>query len=97
MNKSDRAEIYKKAQTVWGIDTQISVAIEEFAELITALAKRKRIINGSTDKEIINEIADAWVMLEHLTLIYDEDKIMERIEYKVKRLKSWIDNNTKVW
>lgn len=90
MNRSERVKIYTKAQNLWGIDSQINVAIEEFGELITILAKRHRKYNGSTEDQIINEIADAKIMIEHLELIYGEERIEEKVDEKVTRLHSWL-------
>ena len=91
MEYEQRKKVYLEAQERWGDDSQILVAIEEFGELITVLAKRNRNLNGSTEDEICSEIADARVMLEHLELIFDKEKINEHLCDKVARLQSWFE------
>jgi len=92
----ERAKVYKEAQDKWGEWSQILVAIEEFSELIQVLCKRNRNLNGSTDEEIINEIADAMVMIEHLQIIFGKEECEERQRYKVARLKSWFKDVEKM-
>jgi len=46
--------------------------------------------------EIIDEIADAKVMIEHLELIFGKDDIDQRHFYKVARLKSWFKDVEKM-
>jgi len=91
-----RAEVYKKAQEKWGVSSQITVAIEEFAELITALAKRNRNLNNASTEDIRNEIADAMVMLEHLLIIFGKEECEKIQRYKVARLKSWFKDVEKM-
>ena len=92
----ERAEVYKEAQERWGIPSQITISIEEFAELIQILCKRNRNLNGATDEKIIDEIADAMVMIEHLQIIFGKEKCEERQRYKVARLKSWFKDVDKM-
>jgi len=92
----ERAEVYLEAQERWGIDSQIIISIEEFGELISALAKRNRNLNGSSKEDIINEIADAMVMIEHLQLIFGKEECEKRQRYKVARLKSWFKDVEKM-
>jgi len=92
----ERAEVYKEAQEKWGEWSQILVAIEEFGELITVLAKRNRNLNGATVEDIRNEIADAMVMLEHLQIIFGKEECEKIQRYKVERLKSWFKNVDKM-
>jgi hypothetical protein len=74
-------QIYAKALKMWGKESQINVAIEELAELITVLAKRNRKINGKNNDEICEEIADVEIVLNQLKMIYDSEKI-KNIKYK---------------
>jgi len=100
MNKfkdyEERKKVYLEAQERWGIDSQIVISIEEFAELIVVLAKRNRNLNGSSVEDIRNEIADAKVMLEHLELIYGKEEIEKIHCYKVARLQSWFKDVKKM-
>jgi len=92
----ERAEVYREAQLRWGVPSQITIAIEELAELISALAKRNRNLNGSSEDDIRNEIADAMVMLEHLLLIFGKEECEKIQRYKVARLKSWFKDVEKM-
>lgn len=63
------------------------IAIEELSELNKEITKDLR---GNGNKENIKEeIADVYIMLSQLIIIYeiDKDKIDEMIEYKINRTK----------
>ena len=92
----ERAEVYKEAQKRWGIESQIIISIEELSELITVLCKRNRNLNGVDKDKIIDEIADAMVMIEHLQIIFGKEECEERQRYKVARLKSWFKDVKKM-
>jgi hypothetical protein len=77
-----RIEVYYKILSKFGEDHQKIKAIEELNELGTEIAKDLN-GNGDTDK-IIDELADAWIMLEQLRLIYPD--VSNRINYKIKRM-----------
>ena len=72
--KMNKIDLYKKAILKWGEQSQITMAIEECGELITALAKKDRCSNGSTIDDIIKEMVDVEIMIEQLKLIYDSGK-----------------------
>lgn len=74
MNIEDRYALYKKAWEKWGKEPQINMAIEECGELITALAKRNRLHNGSTVDDIIGELVDVEICIEQMKLIFSEGK-----------------------
>lgn len=70
----------------YGTKMQQDIAIEELAELQKAILKHRRYRNKETEQEIIDEIADAEIMLEQLKIIYSCHKDVEkRVEYKVDR------------
>lgn len=59
----------EKAINVYGKDMQLTVATEEFSELIKELCKHKR---GADNREaIIEEVADCYIMLDQIRLIFD--------------------------
>lgn len=73
----------KKAQEVYGIDAQVMVVIEELCELITVVCKPVS-NNGFKDVQtviaeqrdfVIDEVADAYVVLEHLCMIFKLDEL----------------------
>lgn len=70
----NKIELYKKAIIKWGKSKQITMAIEECGELVTALAKRDRCHNGASIDDIIEEMVDVQIMLEQLQLIFDNGR-----------------------
>lgn len=93
MNKysyGDRYEVYDAALTKWGRHTQLYVAIEEMSEVIKALTKWMRDPDRLDDAlpSIIEEVADATIMLEQLRLIFGvADEVCEAMDAKIERLK----------
>lgn len=82
--------ILERAIETYGKDMQLNVAIEEFSELIKEICKHKR---GEDNRDnIIEEIADCYIMLEQLGVIFDiwfeeiEYKKVEKLERLEKRL-----------
>lgn len=79
------------AINLFGVDNQLNVAIEEMAELTKEICKNKRGFHNFF--EIADEMADVYIMLEQLKLIYHNDiAVNERINFKVSRLNSRIEN-----
>lgn len=79
-------EIILEAINKYGEDLQKTVAIEEMSELIKAICKNRR---GAQNKPAItDEIADVYIMLEQLKMIYQitDESVKRRIEHKIKRL-----------
>lgn len=81
-------ETYKKAIETFGEDSQIDMAIEEMSELTKALLKHRRVVKSGNDVElqkivaknnISEEMADVYIMLEQLCLIFDNWKGVEVI------------------
>lgn len=61
----------EKAIETYGVDMQLNVAIEELSELIKEICKHKR---GNDNREnIIEEMADCYIMLKQLEYIFDID------------------------
>lgn len=80
----------EKAIKVYGKDMQLNVAIEEFSELIKEICKHKR---GEDNRDnILEEMADCYIMLEQLGVIFGiwfeeiEYKKVEKLERLEKRL-----------
>lgn len=78
--------ILKQAIETYGADAQLNVAIEEFAELTKEICKHKRY--GDNTKEIIEEMADCYIMLEQMKMIFglDNADITNAMERKIRRL-----------
>ncbi len=80
----------EKAIEVYGKDMQLTVAIEEFSELIKEICKNKR---GRDNRDnIIEEMVDCQIMISQIQIIFgigsDEiaDKVIEKLERLEKRL-----------
>ena len=88
----------ERAIEAYGKDMQLNVAIEELSELIKEICKNKR---GSDNREaIIEEMADCYIMLKQLEIIFDidyNDIVMIRnnkIGRLAKRLEERSENGT---
>ena len=95
MNKELDKAVLRKAIDTYGDYAQIDVAIEEMAELQKALLKMRRAkvetIPCAFDA-IVDEIADVYVMMRQLVMIYDcKNQVKNRIKYKVDRLRRRMD------
>ena len=89
MNKisyDERKEVYMHAIEKWGADKQITVAVEEMAELTKEICKAKR---GMTDfRHIAEEIADVTIMMEQLRLIFVvNEEACNQMDAKIRRLR----------
>lgn len=84
----------ERAIETYGKDMQLNVAVEELSELIKEICKSKR---GNDNREnIIEEIADCYIMLEQLEIIFDIDyrDIGHIIKNKIHRLKCRLEEDT---
>lgn len=79
-----KKDIYERALYRWGNDTQIQMTIEECAELIKVLAKLNRKANGSTVKDVVDELADVQIMIFQMKKIFGD--VDEAIARKLARL-----------
>lgn len=85
--KNDIA-VLKQAIETYGSEAQLNVAIEEFSELIKEICKHKRHIDNT--EAIIEEMADCYIMLEQMKMIFGfgSTVIPDAMDKKIKRLKS---------
>jgi len=85
--------IYEKALEKWGLETQILMCIEELSELIHALVKYGRKINGSSKDKIAEEIADVELMIEQIKVALNIQKLdIENLKLKkIKRLEGYLN------
>lgn len=85
----------EKAIETYGKDMQLNVAVEELSELIKEICKHKR---GRDNKaNIIEEMADCYIMLQQLMIIFDIDYeyLNGIIEFKIERLERMIEERSK--
>lgn len=84
--------VLTEAINTYGKETQIVVAIEELSELIKELTKNIR--GRDNVKSISEEMADVYIMLYQLKLIFDNDQDVGKwTDYKINRLDSRIRDN----
>lgn len=83
--------IFEQAIEAYGKDMQLNVAVEELSELIKEICKS---IRGSDNRDnIIEEMADCYIMLEQLEIIFDlkPAEMLVVIDHKLARLKNRIE------
>lgn len=83
--------ILSKAIEVYGKENQLTVAVEEFSELIKEICKHKR---GEDNKaRIIEEMADCYIMLRQLEMMFGitAADLNKEIGFKNLRLKKRIE------
>jgi hypothetical protein len=68
-------------------------ASEECQELGLILNQKLLKQNKVEDKAIIDEIGDVIIRLEILKLMFDNNKIQERINYKLAKFEEYVDHN----
>lgn len=80
-------EVLKQAIETYGAEAQLNVVIEELSELIKEICKHKRYADNTN--AIIEEMADCYIMLEQMKMIFGlgSTVIQDEINKKVKRLK----------
>lgn len=73
-------KILEKAIETYGKDLQLTVAVEELSELIKEICKNKR---GADNRDnIIEELADCYIMMGQIEIIFDIKPI---------QISAWID------
>jgi hypothetical protein len=85
--------VFKKAMDAYGFDAQSKVFAEELGEAITAMMQylnNKRPIDS-----VLEEIADAEIMIDQMKLYFGEDGINAYRAKKLARLEDRLNNPTK--
>lgn len=68
----------------WGIEVQTDMAIEEMSELIVAINHYRR---GRVGIDAVQEeIADVWIVIHQMALMYGNDVVEAIYREKIKRL-----------
>ena len=93
----DFRELAEKAERLWGADAQITMMIEESAELIQVLAKRHHNRNCATIQQVVNELVDVEIMLGQMKNIYglNQDMWANFRKQKLQRLKKRLEETEK--
>lgn len=95
-------EIYRKAISTFGANSQVDILIEEMSELTQALIKLRRASRKDpfADKmttqdikaNVIEEIADVSICLDQAIMIYQcEYEVEEVRQQKILRLEDYIE------
>lgn len=82
----NKEEIYKEAIKTWGPQMQIIMCLEEMSELQKELIKH---IRGKGKYDCIaEEIADVFIMLEQMVVLFDCNfRVASHKQFKLTRLK----------
>jgi len=83
-----------KAIDTFGIDYQISKAIEEMAELTCELARYKN--NIGMNINVIEEIADVLITMTQMMEFFGSELVLGHVAIKERRLKKLIEDFSKV-
>ena len=80
-----KKDVYNKAKATWGIDAQVTKAIEELSELQKELCKF--LLDDGSMEHITEEIADVKIMIEQLELIFENKRAAKVVKKaKIQRL-----------
>lgn len=72
----------------WGHAAQKQLLIEEMGELTVAVLHEAR--GKTVEADVVNELADVYIMLNQMFLIYGEGAVMRKVEEKMNRLEGRI-------
>ena len=83
-------KILHGALNAFGLDNQVTKAIEELAELIKELCLFKA--GSARDRKRHNveeELADAIIMIEQMLIVFNQyDEVTRQVRYKMNRLEA---------
>ena len=85
MNENERIELYKRELSEWGINPQVMMVIEETGEMLNAIAKYDR--GRATEKDVVTELADVWILMEQMAVLFGWDDFQAEKERKLERIK----------
>jgi hypothetical protein len=96
-DEKSRQAILERAVKTWGVQIQLVIALEEFAELSKEVAKTLR--KKKLSENLADEIADAEIMLTQLRIVAHEmgdgaleTLVEERKAFKIERLRTRLDD-----
>ena len=93
MEKIDERVLLSAIET-FGAEKQIDHMIEEAGELIVAIMELKRNEGKHPGRVsvLIDQIADVYVMIHQMVLMFDKEAVHQRIDEKMQRLSQRISN-----
>jgi NTP pyrophosphatase (non-canonical NTP hydrolase) len=86
MNIVAREDLYRRARELYGVDNQLEMVTEECGELVVALQHFKRPDRPNALVDLIDELADAQIMVEQARLILGAEEVDAAVERKLARL-----------
>jgi len=82
-------EIYRSALEKWGREGQFDQAVEECAELITAIKHYRR---GKIDEDhLMDELADVVLMVGQLVYMLGREGVETVVERKINKLRNLLE------
>ena len=89
-----RRDTLKQAVETYGAKAQLNTTIEKFADLIKEICKHTQYMDNT--KAIIEKIADCYIMLEQMQIIFGlgSTVVFDVIDKKIKQLKSRLSEST---
>jgi NTP pyrophosphatase (non-canonical NTP hydrolase) len=93
--KDEKTKVLEKAIDTFGTDMQLNVAVEELAELTKEICKYKR--GADNLLHIIEEMADCYIMLEQMKIIFalGSTVIADAASRKIERLERRLEEAEK--
>lgn len=79
-----RREVSEMALAHYGVEHQKRKAVEEMGELITAVSREQD--NRAAKVEVITEIADVFIMMSQMAIVYGLEDVEKEIDRKLARL-----------
>lgn len=89
----DPIPVLKKAICKYGKQAQLDVAVEEMAELTKEIIKSKR--GASNYHQIVEELADVYIMMTQIKLIYGiyDEELINAMDLKIALLEKRLQND----
>jgi hypothetical protein len=101
--RADRDAAYDRFINAWGTEQQVLKAIEECSELIQVLAREvmsnrdkkglTSYYHAPTFEEMVDEVADAYLMLDQLAYMFGRDNIEQVMERKLTRVLQLVERH----
>jgi len=89
MEKEKRIELYQKALSKWGEESQLNMVYEEVGELLTAMSRFKR--GRTSHYDVMTELADVSIMVEQIATLMNYEDFEKEKDYKLTRLKERLE------
>lgn len=89
MTNFQRLMIIEDIASQYGLLSQLDMMVEECGELIVAINHYKR--QRVKEDEVIEEIADVWIVLVQLALLLGQKDVIEMVDKKLRRVERVIN------